>query len=36
VCPYEWSGYSNVEKTASVHVEELPEKETIGAGYLGG
>jgi len=36
VCPFEWSGYTNVERTASVFVEELPEKETIGAGYLGG
>lgn len=36
VCPFEWSGYANVERTASVRVEELPEKETIGAGSLGG
>jgi len=36
VCPFEWNGYANVEKTASVRVEEQPEKESIGAGYLGG
>jgi len=36
VCPFDWTGYAGVERTASVRVEELPAKETIGAGYLGG
>ena len=36
VCPFDWTGYAGVEKTVSVRVEELPEKELVGAGYLGG
>ena len=37
VCPFEWSGFADVEKTASVRLEEgLSEKESIAAGYLGG
>ena len=36
VCPFDWTGYAGVEKTVSVRVEELPEKEPVGAGYLGG
>ena len=36
VCPFDWTGYAGVERTASVRVEELSEKETIGAGSLGG
>jgi len=36
VCPFDWTGYAGVEKTASVQVQELSEKEPIAAGYLGG
>jgi len=36
VCPFDWTGYAGVERTASVRMQELPEKEPIAAGYLGG
>ena len=36
VCPFDWTGYTDVERTASVRIEESPEKEAVGAGYLGG
>lgn len=37
VCPYEWSGYGDVEKTASIRVDEdFVKRESIGAGNVGG
>ena len=37
VCPFEWAGYPDVEKTASIRVdEEFVQKEVIGAGNIGG
>ncbi len=38
ICPSEWTGYArDVESTVSVRVqEEVPEKEQVSAGYLGG
>ncbi len=38
VCPSDWTGYArDIESTASVPVqEELPEKEEVSGGYIGG
>ena len=37
VCPYDWAGYSEVEKNASVRVDEtLMKEDFIGAGSVGG
>jgi len=37
VCPFDWSGYADVERIAAVRLEEgLSEKDPIAAGYLGG
>lgn len=38
ICPFDWAGYAtDVESVASVHLEEeLPEKELISGGYIGG
>ncbi len=37
VCPFDWAGYPDFERTASVRVEEgFSEKDPIAAGYLGG
>ncbi|HXX56677.1 MAG TPA: hypothetical protein VEI96_01600 [Thermodesulfovibrionales bacterium] len=37
VCPFDWEGYADVERTASVKVDEaFSEKDPIAAGYLGG
>lgn len=37
VCPFEWAGYSGVERTASVRVdEELSREQRVSAGYGGG
>lgn len=36
-CPFEWSGDVDVEKTASVHVdEELSREQRVSGGYGGG
>ena len=37
VCPFEWGGYKDAERTASVRVdEEFTEKLSIGGGNFGG
>ncbi|MEW6587203.1 MAG: hypothetical protein AB1442_16530 [Nitrospirota bacterium] len=38
VCPFDWTGYAGeVERTVSVRVqEEMPEKEPVAGGYIGG
>jgi hypothetical protein len=38
VFPSDWTGYAHdIESTASVRVqEEVPEKEQVSAGYIGG
>ncbi len=37
VCPFEWAGYSGVENTASVRVdEELSREQVVSGGYGGG
>ncbi len=37
VCPFDWTGYAvDVERIASVRVPDLPEKEPIAGGYIGG
>ena len=38
VCPSDWTGYAHdIESTASVRIqEEVPEKEQVSAGYIGG
>jgi hypothetical protein len=37
VCPFEWAGYKEAERTASVRMdEEFTEKLPIGAGNFGG
>jgi len=37
VCPFDWVGYSGIEKTASVRVdEELYREQLVSGGYGGG
>ena len=37
VCPFDWKAYSGEVERSSVRVEEeMPEKETMAGGYLGG
>lgn len=37
VCPFEWTGYPGVERTASVHAdEELSREQRVSGGYGGG
>jgi hypothetical protein len=37
VCPFEWTGYTGVERTASVRVdEELSREQLVSGGYGGG
>ena len=36
VCPSDWTGYTGVERTASVHLTESLDKETVSPGYIGG
>lgn len=36
VCPFEWTGYTGVERTVSVLPEKENEKETVSGGYIGG
>ena len=37
VCPFEWAGYSGIERTASVRVdEELSREQLVSGGYGGG
>jgi hypothetical protein len=37
VCPFDWAGYADVERIASVRIEEgFSEKDSIAGGYLGG
>ncbi len=37
VCPFEWTGYTGVERTASVPADQaLSQQELVGAGSVGG
>ena len=37
VCPHDWTGFKDVETTASVRLEAGPrEKDEVSGGYLGG
>ncbi len=37
VCPFEWTGYGSVERTASVRVDdELSREQLVSGGYGGG
>ncbi|HAM49622.1 MAG TPA: hypothetical protein DCP92_02595 [Nitrospiraceae bacterium] len=37
VCPFDWAGYAGeVERTASVRMQEPPDKDFVAGGYIGG